>query len=220
MAGGQGKRVRTVVQTRCHDLRAVLWHAEEASSESEVPGSVRESKAWRGSDLRAKSEYPLRTRVTGRHNANPEHTVSRAGMFNEEKAEMVTDEATQGRSKQSRQRLFGLEGMGRSSGRSRSHTKQEIKRTDFMIGMTRKLGKLGGGRIGEERRQRVVDLVLEQDRRPARQDRVASTIVKKQASNGIDGSGRVRPRGRSVGSHRQQGADHSTATVPSTYIDL
>ena len=129
MAGGQGKRVRTGVQMRSHDLRAVLWHAEEASSESEAPGSVRESNARRGSDLRAKSEYPLRTRVTGRHNANPDHTVSRTGMFNEEKAEMVTDEATQGRSKQSRQRLVGLEGMGRSSGRSRPQTKQEIKRT-------------------------------------------------------------------------------------------
>ena len=57
-------------------------------------------------------------------------------MFNEKKAEMVTDEATQGRSKQSRQRLVGLEGMGRSSGRSRPQTKQEVKRTDFMIGMT------------------------------------------------------------------------------------
>ena len=124
-------------------------------------------------------------------------------MFNEEKAEMVTDEATQGRSKQSRLRLVGLEGMGRSCGRSRPHTKQEIKRTDFMICMTRQLGKLGGGRVGEERRQRVVDLVLEQDRRPARQERVASTIVKKQASNGIEGPGRARPRGRSVGSHRQ-----------------
>ena len=66
MAGGQGKRVRTVVQMRRHDLRAVLRHAQEASSETEAPGSVRENDARRESDLRAKSEYPLRTRATGR----------------------------------------------------------------------------------------------------------------------------------------------------------
>ena len=101
--GGEGKGPRAITQQRRSDIRGAPRCAEEASSETKLPGVVREGDARRGRDLSAKSEHPLGARVTGRNNTDPEHTVHTTRVSHKKIARVITDKATQGRGEQSRQ---------------------------------------------------------------------------------------------------------------------